>query len=287
MADRSKIEWTDTTVNFWEGCQKAGPGCDNCYAEDRDNRFHGGKHWGPGAPRRKTKGGVANIRRLQRQADKFEAENGRRRNVFVSSLSDIFDNAVPIEWTHEALTECEAADRLNIQLLTKRVGNVEKRMPASWHKNWPQHIGLLITVVNQEEADRDIPKLLDLKARFNIPWVGLSIEPMIGAIDLTLDGLMFLDCPEDCEHSTFDYAFGVWECRRCEDSGKTDDPGIDWVICGGESGPNARPMHPDWARSLRDQCAETGVPFFMKQMGGPRKPFPSIPDDLKISEWPV
>ncbi|MGL5736257.1 MAG: DUF5131 family protein, partial [Beijerinckiaceae bacterium] len=93
--------------------------------------------------------------------------------------------------------------------------------------------GLMITVVNQTEADRDIPRLLALKAKWGIPWVGLSMEPVLGQVILRPEWLAELN----------------------------------WAICGGESGPGARPMHPDWARSLRDQCQAAGVPFFFKQHG--------------------
>ena len=187
MADQTKIEWTDFTVNFWEGCQKVGPGCDNCYAEARDVRFTGGSHWGPGAPRRLVKGGIAKLRNINREAGAFYAEHGRWPRVFCSSLSDVFDNAVDPDWRKDAFKDIDAATDTRIQLLTKRIGNVEKMAPQMWRDGgWPSHVGLMITVVNQDEANRDIPKLLDLKTRLGVPWVGLSIEPMLGPISLSL-----------------------------------------------------------------------------------------------------
>lgn len=255
MTNQTNIEWCDYTVNFWEGCQKVGPGCDHCYAETRDNRFTGGKHWGPGAPRRKVKGGIAKLRKINRDAAQFHADQGHWPRVFCSSLSDVFDNAVSPEWRHEAFQAIEAATDTRIMLLTKRVGNVANMIPDKWaHGYWPKHVGLMITVVNQEEANRDILKLLDLKDRFGISWVGLSIEPMQGAIDLTdldTNGIQSIDALRG--HSTTPDWAG-W----CS---------IDWVICGGESGPGARPMHPDWVRSLRDQCKAAGTPFLFKQWG--------------------
>lgn len=185
MTQKTTIIWTDFTVNFWEGCQKVGPGCDHCYAEARDTRFTGGKHWGPGAPRRKVKGGIAKLRKINRDAPAFHDEHGHWPRVFCSSLSDVFDNAVELEWLDEAFEAMDASRDTRIQLLTKRIGNVIKRIPATWHDGgWPSHVGLMITVVNQAEADRDIPKLLDLKARLGIPWVGLSMEPLLGPVDL-------------------------------------------------------------------------------------------------------
>lgn len=263
MTQQTKIEWTDFTVNFWEGCQKVGPGCDHCYAEARNVRFHG-DNWGPGKLRRYVKGGIAKLRKINRHADQFHDEHGHWPRVFCSSLSDIFDNAVEPAWRAEAFKELTAATNTRPQLLTKRVGNVFQMIPPAWAMKWPAHVGLMITVVNQAEADRDIPKLLDLKARLGIPWVGLSMEPLLGPVDLT--GWFYgfdtpcKACPkdEDCECG--------WQMRR--DLPDNIAPGsIDWVIVGGESGHNARPTHPDWIRSLRDQCEAAGTPFLFKQWG--------------------
>ncbi len=272
MTQQTKIEWCDFTVNFWEGCQKVGPGCDNCYAEARDARFTGGQHWGPGAPRRKVKGGPAKLRKIQRQALAFAEEHGHLPRAFLSSLCDLFDNTVTPAWRLEAFTEIEAAFRVKIIMLTKRVGNVFQMVPPAWaNGGWPSHVGLMITVVNQDEADRDIPKLLDLKAKLSIPWVGLSVEPMLGPVDLS--HLSYQD--GDTRHywsALTDSAFlyGVTEDRTRELLIKVDGVKgtvVDWVICGGESGPNARPMHPEWAGSLRDQCQASGTAFFFKQWG--------------------
>ena len=156
-----------------------------------------------------------------------------RRRVFIQSMSDIFDLEVPVEWFAEAWTTMERCDRVSLQVVAKRVSAVQKRLAAISRTTWPQHAGLIISVVNQEEADRDIPRLIELKQKLGIPWIGLSLEPLLRRIVLR---------PEWLEH-------------------------LDWVIVGGESGPGARPMHPDWARSLRDQCAAAGVPFFFKQWG--------------------
>lgn len=249
MAAATGIEWTDATVNFWWGCTEVGPGCDWCYARTWDART-GGSHWGTAVPRRRIKGAAALIHRLDNGYSEWAAdaicrrENakvfglpapniGNTRRVFIQSMSDLFDLEVPLEWFDEGWTLIEDCDRLAIQIVTKRVSAVEKRIAAIGRTAWPRHAGLLVTVVNQAEADRDIPRLLALKARHGIPWVGLSCEPLLGAIVLRPEWLAALD----------------------------------WIIAGGESGPHARPMHPDWARSLRDQCAAAGVPFFFKQWG--------------------
>jgi protein gp37 len=266
MSDRSAIEWTDATVNFWWGCTKVGPGCDHCYAETWARRT-GGRHWGVGVPRRKIKSAAALLHRLDNGYSEWQADAacaignarafglpvptiGHRRRVFIQSMSDLFDLEVPLDWFHEGWDLIERCDRLELQIVTKRISVVEKRLAAIGRTTWPTHAGLIVTVVNQAEADRDIPRLLDLKARLGIPWVGLSCEPLLGPIDL--NGWHSPDCgrPDDVSR-----AYAVSEAR------------LDWVIVGGESGSNARPMHPAWARSLRDQCAAAAVPFFFKQWG--------------------
>jgi len=240
MGETSAIGWTDSTVNFWWGCTPVGPGCEHCYAESWDRRT-GGAHFGLGVARRKIRGATALMHRLDKGAADWSAdyelgllppECGPRRRVFVQSMSDLFDREVPLDWFREAWETIEAFDRLDVQIVSKRISAVAKRLAAIGRTTWPKHAGLIITVCNQAEAARDVPRLLALKAKLGIPWVGLSIEPMLGPIDLT-----------------------PWLDR------------IDWVICGGESGPHARPMHPDWARSLRDQCVAAGVPFFFNQWG--------------------
>lgn len=230
MAESSSIEWTDATVNFWWGCTKVGPGCDHCYAESL-NAFRGNGQWGAGAPRRKIKGALAMMASLDRRP--WMDELGRRRRVFMSSMCDVFDNEVDPEWRMEAYYSAQHATNLDIQMLTKRISNVAKMVPPDWTSGyWPRHIGLMITVVNQQEADRDVPRLLMLKQQFGIPWVGLSCEPLLGPIDLR-----------------------SWLQH------------LDWVIGGGESGKDARPMHPNWISSLRDQCGSADVPFLFKQWG--------------------
>lgn len=264
MTTQTKIEWADFTVNFWEGCQKVGPGCDHCYAEARDQRFTGGAHWGPHAPRRKVKGGVSKLLSIQRKARAFRDEHGHWPRVFCSSLSDVFDNAVDQGWQNEAFATIHACPDTRVILLTKRIGNVFQMIPPGWASpelgGWPSHVGLMITVVNQDEADRDIPKLLDLKARLRIPWVGLSIEPLLGPVDLTKIGMT--RWPDDT--LTFCALSGFWDNGL--DVGQFPKP-LDWIIVGGESGHHARPMHPDWVRSLRDQCHAAGTPFLFKQWG--------------------
>lgn len=237
MANTSKIEWTDATWNPWIGCQKVSPGCDNCYAEAWDLRFAKGLHWGPHAPRLRTSAVTwSKLKKMDAGNVAFAAEHGRRRRVFVASMADVFDNAVPIDWAHEAFEAIAACSNLDVVLLTKRIQQVPYRVPPSWLSHWPQHIGLMVSAVNTDEFRRDVRRLLALKSKLEIPWVGVSCEPMLGPIS----------------NAGFIGSF----------SGE-----LDWVICGGESGPHARQMHPEWARDLRDSCAKFDVPFFFKQWG--------------------
>lgn len=268
MGETSAIEWTDATVNFWWGCTKVGPGCDHCYAESFDKRV-GGAHWGTGAPRRQIAGAAKTLARLNRQGGK---------RVFIQSMSDLFDNEVPVQWFADAWWHILSANRCRIQIVTKRISAVEKRLGyIKTGRAWPQHAGLIISVVNQAEADRDIPRLLALKARLGIPWVGLSMEPLLGPLDLTR--------VKERNGYALDALRGVMT-----DFGVPFEDGLaklDWVIIGGESGPNARPMEDDWARAILAQCKAAGVPAFMKQMGGKRKPFRPIPEDMMVREFPA
>jgi protein gp37 len=150
--------------------------------------------------------------------------------VFVCPQSDFFIEEADC-WRDEAWEIMRRTPHLTYLLLTKRPENVKDRLPADWPL---PNVWLGVTVENQEQADKRIPILLGIEAvkRF------VSVEPMLGPVDLDRVWLNF-----DGE---------IW---------------IDWLICGGESGPNARPVHPDWVRSLRDQCAAGGVPFMFKQWG--------------------
>lgn len=241
MAENSKIAWTDNTFNPVWGCAKVGPGCDNCYAEAQANRF--GNWWGVGNARREFGEKHWNEPlKWNRQAEK----TGKRIKVFCASMADVFDKNWP-EGTRERLWDLiRNTPHLDWQLVTKRIGNAKKMLPPDWGNGYP-NVWLLITVVNQEEVDRDIPKLLDVPAAVR----GLSIEPQLGPI-------------------TFRWAkWSGWN----DGSGATNNQYdglrmLDWVICGAESGSKRRPFELDWARSLRNQCQAAGTAFFLKQIPG-------------------
>lgn len=259
MGENTKIEWAHHTFNPWYGCQKVGPGCDHCYAEDWAKRS-GLVQWGPGTERRRSS--PANWRRPL--AWNAEAKRlGVRYRVFCASLADVFDNAVPVAWRMDLFSLIADTPHLDWLIVTKRVGNV---MPMCSGDGLMfdmicDRVWLGVTVCNQDEADRDIPKLLQVPAK--VRW--LSMEPLLGLVILT-DIPNLLDVGDGLRHID---ALGGFSWEIGTDYIDTCDIGshIDWVVCGGESGPKARPMHPDWARSLRDQCASAGVPFLFKQWG--------------------
>ncbi|AIP65217.1 phage Gp37/Gp68 family protein [Burkholderia thailandensis] len=249
MSENSKIEWCDHTFNPWEGCQKVGPGCDHCYAEARNTRFGGGKpvNWGPGAPRRRTS--PANWRKplaWNAAHDEFFSAHGRRQRVFCASLADVFDNAIDPEWRVDLFRLIAKTPNLDWLLLTKRIGNVPAMLRETGIDRLPDNVWLGATIVNQADADRDIPKLLAMPARVRF----LSMEPLLGSVELASSGALWSDMNGNIVNAP---SRGL--------------RGVDWVIVGGESGPGARPMHPNWARDLRGQCADAGVPFLFKQWG--------------------
>lgn len=232
MAETTKIEWTDHTFNAWTGCTKVSPACDHCYAESWAKRS-GIVEWG-NHPRRRT----SEAYWLQPLKWNGRAEKeGVRRKVFCCSLADVFDNQAPTAWREDLWRLIWATPALDWLLLTKRPQNIVKMLPNHTGRPWPYpNVWLGTTVENQEEAVRRIPHLLDVPATIKF----LSCEPLLGPI-------RFSDVPG---FNRVSLSLNNW-----------------WVIAGGESGPGARVTNPAWARSLRDQCAIPGVPFFWKQNG--------------------
>lgn len=250
MAENSNIEWTHHTFNPWIGCTKVGPGCDHCYAEVWDSRGLQQKEarWGPHATRTRTSAGNwSKPRAWDKSARAAIAEGLDRPRVFCASLADVFDNHASIrpEWRADLWALIRATPHLDWMLLTKRPGNISKMLPPDWGDGYP-NVWLGCTVVNEVEADRDVPKLLAIPAAVRF----LSMEPLLGPVDLR-----FWLRPITIKRSG---TIGP---------GSLFQPALDLVIVGGESGPGARPMHPDWPRQVRDQCIAADVAFFFKQWG--------------------
>lgn len=253
MGDKTGIEWTDATWNPVTGCTKVGtPGCDHCYAETFAERWRGtkGHYFETGFD-------------VQLRPDKLDLPLRwtKPRKVFVNSMSDLFHDSVPDEYIARVFAVMALAPRHTFQLLTKRhgrmrsllnsayflqaVGRVWAEPPSDWPLPrdwrvpvWPlPNVWLGVSAEDQTRADLRIPALLDTPAAVRF----VSAEPLLGPIELI-------------EHFGSAPAVG-------------GTAALDWVIVGGESGPGARPMHPDWARSIRDQCVAAGVPFLFKQWG--------------------
>lgn len=227
MAEQSEISWTDGTFNPWIGCTRVSPGCDHCYAARDNERRKWVPAWGTGVPRRRTKTWGDPLK-WNRKA----AATGYHPRIFCASLADIFDNEVADEWRTDLWQLFRDTPNIRWIVLTKRIGNVLKMVPADWPF---AHVGIMATMVNQEEYDRDRHKLAAVPA----PWRGISAEPLLGRIIL--------------DH---------WMHRELG--------WLDWMITGGESGPGFRPLDMDAVRYLRDQCSDLGITFHHKQNGGVR-----------------
>lgn len=238
MAENTKIEWATHTVNFWWGCMKVSEGCANCYAETLSHRF-GKSIWGPPSTtdRERKSGAIANMRKWDRQA----AKSGEVVRVLAQSMSDFFEDHPQLPaWRNEAFGVIEECENLVVMLLTKRPENIMRMVPKSWIHDWPEHVWIGTSVENQNAAKKRIPHLLAVPAAVRF----LSCEPLLGEVSIA-----------EYYREEGNGAYSVWADY------------IDWVIVGGESGNNARPMHPDWARSIRDQCVAADVAFHFKQWG--------------------
>lgn len=295
MGNTTGIEWCHHTFNPWWGCTKISPGCKNCYAEEWDARFKGA-HWGIGDRRFFGDKHWKTPERWNRQA----AAAGERRRVFCASMADVFEihpNPEMNELMNKARRRLwrliKDTPHLDWLLLTKRPENA--RLANSLGRpHGATNAWLGVTAENQERADERIPLLLKASwpsQRF------VSYEPALTPVDFDPGR-----CPSGCteKHGRIPWCpappQGDWQpsCGHCGDElefGAWLDPlndGIGWVIVGGESGSKARPMKEDWVRSVRDQCAESGTPFFYKQRldHGMKVSLPTL-DGVVHAEFPT
>jgi protein gp37 len=283
------IEWTQgpdgSPGKVWNpvtGCTKVSPGCINCYAEVIDHRFDHDKvgrlPWAFPASR----GGRGVTLHPERLEQPLHWRKPRR--VFVNSMSDLFHEDVPEWFIAKVFATMAQTPWHTFQVLTKRPERMKKMLGTSvvfmYHLDhgvkagqrisfrWPlPNVWLGVSVENQFWADRRIPLLLQTPAAVHF----LSCEPLLGPVDLIID----------TEVGPLSYL----QSYNLMDDKWT--PKLDWIICGGESGPKARAMHLDWARSIRDQCQASGVPFFYKQaiIEGKRVSLPEL-DGRQWREFP-
>jgi len=292
--ERSKIAWTDHTFNPWIGCTKVSDGCKYCYAETlMDHRYQKVK-WGPQGTRVRTseaywkkplqwnkekweeciecgwRGPVSDTHVDCPQCDCEELKPTRQR-VFCASLADVFEERKDTfmgAWRVLLFELIEKTPNLDWLLLTKRPENIEIMIPQTWLTGFPDNVWLGISAESQKEFDGRIPILESIGRRYRPTVIFISAEPLLSPIDM--DG--WLD-EEDCGD---------------EDASCWSRP-IDWVIVGGESGTEARPMQIDWARALLNQCKQSDVAFFMKQLGGKADKLHNMndfPEDIRLREFP-
>jgi protein gp37 len=254
MATETKIEWADHTWNPWIGCTRVSAACENCYAATMAHR-RGWAQFVAGAPRHRTS---KDYWRQPLIWNRRAAASGVRESVF-PSLCDPFDAEVSDAWRDDLFETAEKTPSLDWLLLTKRPKVARGYFSPTSGRKVPANVRLGVTAENQTMADLRIPQLLAIDA----PAFFVSVEPMLSAVDLS--NLDHRGGPgPDYGGGWFDALSGV--CRM-HDGSVVRGPSLDWVIAGGESGPRARPAHPDWFRALRDRCVAAGVPFFFKQWG--------------------
>jgi protein gp37 len=231
MAKNSSIEWTHHTFNPWWGCVKVSPACKHCYAEAWAKRV-GLDLWGPKSPRRFF--GEAHWREPLKWNREAERE-GQRRRVFCASMADVFETRAELnDWRERLWALIAQTPMLDWLLLTKRPEKIGRCV--SWGRSWPHNVWLGTTAENQRWLDKRVPELL----RYGGAAVlFISAEPLLGFLDARA------------------YLPAAGKAGRS----------LDWVIAGGESGSKARPMNPEWARDLRDQCRSSGAKFHFKQWG--------------------
>ena len=230
MADSSKIEWTDATWNPVTGCSRVSPGCDNCYMHTLWPRLHG-----MGVPGYE---GDADVPALQQHRLQEPLRWRKPRRVFVCSMSDLFHPGVPFAYVERVFRVMKWSPRHTFQVLTKRPGRMLAFARSREHWRWPDNVWAGTSLEMMQDGRKDYSARLGLLAEVPAKIRFVSAEPLLGSLALGLDS--------------------------------AEPPDISWVIVGGESGPGARPMDLDWARSIRDQCVRHKVPFFLKQLGGVR-----------------
>jgi len=303
----TKIEWTDATWNPIVGCSVVSPGCTNCYAmRMAGTRLKTTRPYS-GLTQDSKAGPVwtGEVRFLEERLTQ-PLKWRKPRRVFVNSMGDLFHEDVPEDWIHHIFAVMALCPQHMFQVLTKRPERMQRYMARlaqsvvplqnralgmgytfEWQGDgllrWPiPNVWLGTSVEDQTRADERIPALLATPAAVRF----LSCEPLLGPVNLSRLGLWLCQhwkskdalpkapwCPDDPSK-------WWWKPQALRGPGQHM---LNWIICGGESGPHARDMDPDWARDIRDQCGAAGVAYFFKQMSKKRP----IPADLQVREFPA
>ena len=270
----SNIEWTEKVWNPVTGCTQISAGCRNCYAEKMSKRLKG-------MGQKKYQNGFKVMRHHDALDEPTKWKKPKR--IFVCSMGDLFHKDVPFNFIHEVFDMMKQTEQHTFLILTKRpermkecVTRISKLEALGWSMGFWSHVHLGVSVEDQASADERIPLLLQTPAvkRF------VSYEPALGPVDFG----RWLPARWECQGCGYRTNSDVGSCNGyCQDSTGASCNAVScpscgkhhyWsgsmaslhqIIMGGETGPGARPMHPDWARSVRDQCKEAGVPFFFKQ----------------------
>lgn len=302
----TSIEWTQRSWNPIVGCSIVSPGCTNCYAMKQAARIQKMNPTGGSGSNyvnhydgttKVVNGNVVWTGKIAIAPDRIFLEPLRRKEPttwFVNSMGDLFHEDVPNVAIDHVFAVMALCPQHTFQVLTKRAKRMQAYIAEVMHDQdlglsrfgiaalwrglhgpeghcpaWPlPNVWLGVSAEDQTRADERIPLLLQTPAAVRF----VSCEPLLGPIDLT-----------EIEHAPAHCLHALAGIKAETDGTASYGARLDWVIVGGESGPGARPMHPGWARTLRDQCAAADVPFFMKQM---TKKAP-IPDDLMVRQFPA
>ncbi|MDH7578499.1 MAG: phage Gp37/Gp68 family protein [Bacillota bacterium] len=250
MVSQTKIEWADAVWNPVTGCTPVSEGCQNCYAKRMATRLRGRFGYPEDEPFRVT---------LHEDRVEEPLRWRKPKRIFVCSMGDLFHPDVSTNYQEQVWRVMLSTDKHTFLVLTKRsermrneIKHVYARIfadPEMKHHRVPDNIWLGVTAENQQAVDERIPILLQIPAA--VHWV--SCEPLLGPVDL-----LHVDGNDVLSPATDDFWNELEELRPAH---------LDWIVVGGETGPNARPMHPDWVRSLRNQAVAAGVPFFFKSWG--------------------
>jgi protein gp37 len=297
MSDDSSIEWCNATWNPLLGCARVSPGCDSCYAINTATIRAGNPHPRVAAAfeglTERHEGRLDWTGRINLLPDRLTQPLTWRKpkRIFVNSQSDLFHADVPDDYIARVFAVMALAPQHTFQLLTKRHARMRSLLrdpqfravvaleglqfdDAPLGGRWPlPNVWLGVSVENQQWADIRIPALLATPAA--VRWI--SAEPLLGPLDLSRwltdphfnPAYRIARCGQQSAHSRHVMEHGPDRPRNCPGTGggASWSRRLNWVVCGGESGPGARPMHPDWARTLRDQCTSASVPYFLKQLG--------------------